>query len=282
MARLMPTIALIGILLASANASAKGPGLPDISGWKGAALEEFDRQTIFRAINGAADVFLRFGFEYLRMRRYTQAELEIEVSVYDMGKPLNAFGVFAVERPAKATVLPVDATGLAAPPWQCLLRKDRFYVKVGALKGKLDVPSCETLIKALAASLPGSNEEPAALSRLPKANRIESTVGYTREGYLGLSDLKDCVHAEYANKAGDKYQAFVLLAAEQAADKAWKALGPKWKTVPSEPSAKARKIPYRGLAVLMRTAKGIVGVVEAGDEKTSITRIKALVTACEP
>jgi hypothetical protein len=170
----------------------------------------------------------------------------------------------------------VGAASLAAPPWQCLLLKGRFYVKVGALKGKLDVPTCKSLLQALAAALPGSKEQPAALSRLPKDNRIDSTIGYTREGYLGLSDLKDCVHAEYSTKTGEKYQAFVLLAEGKSAEETWKALGPKWKPLPSEPSAKAREIPYRGLAVLMRTEKGIVGVVEAGDEKTSIARLKAL------
>ena len=140
----------------------------------------------------------------------------------------------------------------------------------------IDAPTCDRLLKALAISLPGSNEQPAALSRLPKENRIDSTVGYTRESYLGLSDLEDCVHAEYSTKAGEKYQAFVLLAEGKSAKEIWNALGPKWKPVPSEPSAKTREIPYRGLAVPMRTEKGIVGVGEAGDEKTSIARLKAL------
>lgn len=253
----LPTcLLLIGALASPAWA---GPPPADLPGFKSEPAETFDRQTVFRAINGAADIFLAYGFEQLHLRRYAREGLTIEVGAYEMTTPLAAFGVFARERPPKAVAV-AGPQGLAAPPWQCLLRKGAAYVKVGAMQGQLDGPACKQILTALASGLAGAPGPPAELGLLPAAGRQPDTEGYTRQAYLGLGELSDCVHARYRIADRD-LELFVPLG---PADATWKKLAAKWKAADDgQPPVLVRKIPYRGVVGVVRSAKGILGATDA-------------------
>lgn len=61
--------------------------------------ESYDRTTIFRYMDGAAELYLAFGFERLLVRRLTrEGTPEVTVELYDMGDPGEAFGIFSRNR----------------------------------------------------------------------------------------------------------------------------------------------------------------------------------------
>ncbi len=59
----------------------------------------YAREDLWQYINGAADLFLSYGFRELIVRDLEQGDRHVTVSVYDMGGPLDAFGVYERERP---------------------------------------------------------------------------------------------------------------------------------------------------------------------------------------
>jgi hypothetical protein len=234
----MKTIILLIALLAD---------FPVVEGWKPAGeVMTFDKQGLFKAINGAAPLYFSYGFLELRVRDFTRGDVRIAVNIYDMGTPLGAYGIHQREHSSRL----------------CTLLKDRWYVKIEAIKGKLSAAACRKLASALGAGLPGGEGPPAELKLLPQKRRVAGSVKYTPEGYLGLGELKDCLHAKYTGKTGSKFQVFVI-----TKQGAWDALAKKWKAfVRGEMEVLTREVPYRGLVVVTRVGSRVYGVVDAGDD----------------
>jgi len=219
---------------------------PAIEGWKPAGeVMTFDKQGLFKAVNGAAPLYTSYGFQELRVQDFSKDDLKIAVNIYDMGTPLNAYGIYHREYSSR----------------QCLLLKDRFYVKVEALKGKLSNDLCKELTAPLASGLPGGEGPPAELELLPEKQRMVGSVKYTRKGFLGLGELNDCLHAEYTGEAGGKFQVFVIVSAG-----AWDALAKKWTSSKHKDlEVLTRNVPYRGVVGVVRVGPRVYGVADAGD-----------------
>jgi hypothetical protein len=233
----MKTALLLTVLLAN---------FPALEGWKPAGeVMTFDKQGLFKAINGAAPLYFSYGFVELRVRDFTKGGTRIAVNIYDMGTALGAYGIHQREHSSRL----------------CTLLKDRYYVKVEALKGKLGAGDCRELTAALGSGLPGGEGPPAELKLLPEKNLVAGSVKYTPEGYLGLGELEDCLHAEYTGEAGKKFQVFVI-----TKEGAWDSLAKKWKAfVRGEMKVLTREVPYRGLVAAARVGSRVYGVVDAGD-----------------
>ncbi len=239
--------------------------LPAPPGWSAGGLEVYDTATeIYAAINGAADLYFAYGLEQMQVREYTRGdELEIEVELYELGEPLDAFGVLQRERPRSAKTFRLGGAEAAVSDRICVVRRGRFYVKAKAFRGALDATSCTSLLKPVIASLDGG-AEPTELARLPAVGRV--AVGYARERFLGLSSLSRCLHADYQ----DGSRVFILVRGN------WSALGDGWSPVGGEkvPTVR-REIPYTGWVYVARTEDGILGaVLESSD--TALTKLRTL------
>jgi hypothetical protein len=72
------------------------------AGWRMmAAAERFNPQNLWQRINGYAEFFLSYDMVQMIFAAYADPsndEIFIEASIYDMGNPANAFGVFGAER----------------------------------------------------------------------------------------------------------------------------------------------------------------------------------------
>lgn len=63
--------------------------------------ERFDPDTLYQKINGRADLYLNAGFVSLHAQRFAARKSDdqwVEMLVYDMGTPDNAFSVFSMQR----------------------------------------------------------------------------------------------------------------------------------------------------------------------------------------
>ena len=131
------------------------------------------------------------------MTEYTRGSEDrlITTEVYDMGEPINAFGIFASERPEGVEPLrwpgPQGYHDVNLAFWQ-----DRFYVKVLAADEK-DAAAQVELAKTIWKRLPGSADPPRELSLLPSARRIPESERYTRQSALGHKFLDRVVSAQY-------------------------------------------------------------------------------------
>jgi hypothetical protein len=88
----------------------KGKMSPEISlpaeaaGWKWDGKEmKYDSKSVFKHMDGAAELYLAYGFQNLRVRRFEKPnQPPITLEFYDMVSSENAYGVFSFERQDEA------------------------------------------------------------------------------------------------------------------------------------------------------------------------------------
>ena len=261
MKRLLPGLVLVALAAAAGPVAAQPPGIhvPVPAGWNAVDQEyRYGRDDLWEYINGAAELFLTYRFRELVVADFEQGEGSLTVSVYDMGSPLDAYGIFETEKPAEAEVLAdAGSAALLQPPYRGLLIKDRFYVKVDSGGGDTGAEALAAVLRDVAGGLPGENGLPAELEALPEEGRVAGTVAFAGSDYLGLEDLKACLHAEYQDPAGEKYGLFVM---KPSADFLRNETG-KWaRSTHGNHQVFTREIPYRCAVVLMGDEDQLIGV----------------------
>jgi Family of unknown function (DUF6599) len=245
-------------------------------GWKRSGKAEiYDRATIWQAINGAAPLFISYGFRTMREQTYrASGKREVAAQVYDQATPLGAFGVFSRERPPGAAE--VGASGAFATGGHCLAYKGRYYIKIVTSAGALKRAECAWLLARVAAPLAGADKLPPQLALLPAQGRVVGSLGYTRRAYLGTRRLRDCLHASYTREAGKPYTLFIMLPGPgEDAAAAWRRLAKHWKprTVGGLKLLVAT-IPYRGKVALARRADTLIGAAGVGDLKATAAQLR--------
>lgn len=250
--------------------------------WKQVGEESaYTPDNIWELIDGAAEIYVAYGFKGLVERRYELQGCVATVDIFDQGEPMNAFGVFSRESPPDAERISAGAMGAAVEPYQCMMIKGRYYVRAQAMQGDLNAPECRGLLVAAARDLPGGDDPPPELGSLPSRGRVAGSLGFSRKSYLGLADLSNCLFAKYRMGDGREFELFTILPrGEQTAEGVWRELGGKWQAAKvNDLPALHRDIPYRGKVAVVRTPERILGVVDAGDlDLTLETLREALAT----
>jgi hypothetical protein len=252
---------------------------PLVEGWSETSPARlFGPDTLWEEINGAADVFIGYGFQRLTSCELAAGDLTVSVGVYDMGSPINAFGVYRTELPDGATTLDIGAEAFLSPPYQALLLKDRFYVKIDAYEGEISEAAGRQLLHGLADALPGAAGLPEPLLSLPHDGLVAGSQGFARDSFLGLAELARTVFASYRDDDGASYRVFRILAMPGDTEAAvWQRLAERWVGVES-PSGEilARNVPYQGVVGVIRTSNGIFGVADNQDKAQMVGRLSAL------
>lgn len=261
------------LLLSIALCLATSPGFaavfPEISGWT--ANDEvmtFTPDTLWEHINGAAETFLQYGFQELKTAELCKEGTTVAIGIYEMGSALDAYGIYRTEMPEEAETLSIGAQALVSAPYQALMVKDLFYIKVDVYDGEIDDAAGQSILKAIAAALPGKDGMPKVFSMLPAKGQVPGSQRFTREAFLGVRELTHCVSADYEDGA----QLFAMLPPDGGSlDAVWQTLESKWKAVGDNAgNVLSKKVPYRGLIGVTRTDKGIFGITGAADEAALI------------
>ena len=253
--------ALFLLSVAAIPAAAQLPEVhvPVPGGWTAVDQEyRYGRDNLWEYINGAAEMFLTYGFRELVVADFEQGDGGLTVSLYDMGSPLDAFGIFEAEKPTTAEVLAeIGSAAVLQPPYRGLLIKDRFYVKIEAGGGDVAAEALRGALRDVAEGLPGENGLPAELAALPEAGRVAGTVAFAGANFLGFEDLSGCLYADYADAEGNGYQLFVM-----SPSAAFLRNGSgKWTQSKHDGRLMfTRAIPYRGVVVLLGDEDRLIGV----------------------
>ncbi len=268
------------ILGASLTSCSEGNGrFPQVEGWAPAGeVRIYDADTLWEYIDGAAELFIEYGVQTCRTADLASGDLVVTVDLYDMGTPLNAFGIFTRERPEQGPSLPEATEAVVSPPYQALLLKGSTYVKVNVVEGELTTTAGAELLEAIARTLPGEAVYPPELALLPQEGRVAGSEGYQTQGFLGVSELANCLYAEYTDEGGEPWQGFVVLpAAGSSMDAVWGNLAGEWQSLEHEGwTLLYREIPYRGLVGVRLTSQAILGVSGAADERELVSRLGRL------
>ncbi len=151
----------------------KGKMNPEISlpaeaaGWTWDGKEmKYNSKTLFDYIDGAAELYLAYGFQSLRVRRFEKSnQPPITVELYEMASSEDAYGVFSFERQDEAVGI-----GQGSEFGGGLLRfwKGKYFVSIYADGEGAEVESAIlTMGRATADSIQGTGPEPKLVDFIP-------------------------------------------------------------------------------------------------------------------
>jgi hypothetical protein len=153
----------------------------ELHGWRKAEPEFHDARSLYRYINGGAELYIAFQFATMVSQPYVDAEGdEMRLDLFDMGSAAQAFGVFCHSR---ETVDRFVAPDVESEYGGGLLHfwKDRYY---GSMLG---YPETETrravlqeLARAVTARIGGDSTPPALVAMLGVDGLDRDTVRYFR------------------------------------------------------------------------------------------------------
>ena len=166
--------------------------------FEAATESAFYTTDLYKYINGAAGAFHAYEFEVLLQRDYTAGDIEITVEIYDMGTPLNAFGIYSAEASPRATFLQIGAEANGGKDVLNFLQ-DRYYVKFSAfsMDDTDTAPLIEAFANAISESMKTGKKLPGELALFPTENLVAHTQKYVTKAPMGHAFLAPMFSAAY-------------------------------------------------------------------------------------
>jgi hypothetical protein len=159
---------------------------------------DYTGEDLWDYINGAADGYLAYHFEKLKIAEYKdKAGRTIKVEVYKHRRPEDAYGIYSMERSPDYHFIKIGAEGYSESGLVNFVT-GRYYVKVTAKAGEKE--SGENLLnvaRAVCESLDKNPSLPPVLSVFPPDGRLPHSEVFISTNVLGNEFLKDAFKADY-------------------------------------------------------------------------------------
>lgn len=173
------------------------------------SISSFDRESIFKYINGAGEVYNSYSFSQVVVARYSRGDTsEMLVELFDMGSNADAYGAFSYAREN-------EVAGIGGGFEQCgnvlCFWQNRYYCCVALeSSGETSSYNLEGVARKVSEQLPASSTRPALVDVLPTDRLILHSDRYfhlhtvlnynyylARDNILRLSRNTNCVLARY-------------------------------------------------------------------------------------
>jgi hypothetical protein len=213
---------------------------PEAGGWKWDEKEiKYNSRTLFEYIDGAAELYLAYGFQNLTVRRFEKSDQPpITIELYEMASSEDAYGVFSFEHQDEAVGI-----GQGSEFGGGLLRfwKGKYFVSIYGEGGGAEVElAILKMGRAMADSILTMGPEPKLIGFIPgkEIGFVDKSVRYLKshillnqrffiahQNILNLSRKTEAVLAQYlqdkqktqllliryphSKEAGDAYQSFM-------------------------------------------------------------------------
>ena len=237
--------------------------------------EFYNPDNLFEKIDGRAPAYLGFNFQALRSRSFSvdgSAGSYVDVYEYRMDTPINAFGMFALERDPAGKALDFAPDGY----WGELgyyFRQGAYYIQIIASdQNPKTIDAAKAIAMDRAKSIPEDNAGLDGVRRLPVSGMVAGSVTFVPDNAQGQSFLKNVFQATYEYE-GAKLSFFIMLAKPEEAQAAWKSYetfsgkyGGKASDLPDVKGAKIFQAENFGKCKVIYQRNGeIGGVVDAQD-----------------
>ncbi len=220
--------------------------LPDGAGaWEPAGNDRiFNSETLYDYIDGGAELYLSYGFREVISRRYEAAGKPfIQVEIFDMMEPRNAFGIYTQTREQDQAEF---GQGSQVLPGAILFWKGKYYI---SLVSEYETPESEKALRTIAAAIDRAIGEtgklPAVVEDMPRRELVPGSLIYFRHyiwannyfyigdgNIFGIEHDTDCCLGRYGT-TGNRY--FVLLMEFPSAERARQAFTNYWEERAGEP-----------------------------------------------
>ncbi len=188
------------------------PGDSEIPGWSLATEpEHYEADNLWDYINGQADFFIDYGFVRVDAAEYRneQESTSVVLEIWRMGRPQEAFGIFAAERTRNDRLLEIGSNAYLGANvlgfWQ-----GELYVKLTSFD---EGPAIEQLLIALAeevsSRIPDQKHELETLLVFPEEGRVAASERFIPKNFLGQPYLADAYRVDYTLD-GQDLQLFIV------------------------------------------------------------------------
>ncbi len=184
---------------------------PDVVGWKRSVdIQNFSPKTLYEYIDGAADLYLTYAFEALKVAEYqNEKKSSITVDVYFHKTPVQAFGIYSQERLPDANFIDVGSQGYVETNTLNFLAGP-CYVKISSYNtGANDREILIAFAKRVAERLGEKRSLPFILSSFPKEGKKQHSEKFIAKNFMGYSFLHSAFTADY-ELSGKKFRLFVI------------------------------------------------------------------------
>jgi len=186
--------------------------VPKLAGWKlSEAPRSYLPDNLFEYIDGAAESYLGYDFRELLVAdlERTGAEATLTLEIYDMGLPVNAFGIFAAERYPENKAVALGELGYAEGEALNFL-SGRFYVKMLAFGlGQATGTTLEEAGAKVAGAIKSGGGLPALVRAFPAEGLVARSEKYIKKNFMGYEFLHDGYVATY-NPGGRELEGFFV------------------------------------------------------------------------
>jgi len=199
------------IFLSALESEAKDFKFSEIPGWNQAGeIQTFIPKTLYEYINGAADLYLSYDFEELKVAEYVNdRKASVIVDVYRHATPTDAFGIYSQERLPIAKYLDIGVQGYYEKNALNFLRGS-YYVKINSFNtGADDQEILLVFAKKVSANLGEKGAFPSILTAFPKEGKVTNSEKFISKKFLGYAFLHSAFTTDY-ELAGKKFKLFII------------------------------------------------------------------------
>ena len=187
--------------------------------------EFYNSDTLYEKIDGRSPAYQSFNVVGLRCRTFSVQAVAgsfVDIYEYSFDNPVDAFGMFALERDPKGHPLDFAPDGYSGD-MGFFFRQGIVYVQIIASDQKTETMA---LAKAIAVNrakeLPANDQGLAGRRKLPAEGMLADSVAFVPENAQGQSALKDVFQAKYKFGTAE-LPFFIMVATPDDAAKAWEA-----------------------------------------------------------
>ncbi len=161
---------------------------------------QFTADNLYERINGRAELYLAYDVISLTTATFedkTDIGRFVELSVFDMGNPTNAFGIFSVERFQGDPPLDLGRMSYRSDS-NAYIWKGKYYITIVVSDSTEEFEQMSLdLASKVTAALIDSGERVWGLSALPQDHLIADSVQYFKVDAMGLDFMQNTYIAEY-------------------------------------------------------------------------------------
>jgi len=199
------------IFLCALESEGKDFRFPDIAGWnQSGEIQTFTSKTLYEYINGAADLYLSYNFEELKVAEYVNdRKASVTLDVYRQATPTDAFGIYSQERLPSTNFIDVGAQGYIENNVLNFFTGP-YYVKISSYNtGPEDREILSSFAKKVSENLGEKGAFPLLLTAFPNEGKVEHSEKYISKKFLGYAFLHSAFTADY-EPSGKKFRLFII------------------------------------------------------------------------
>lgn len=199
--------------------------LPDtIENWnKDTKILEFGPDNLFDYIDGDADRYLPYNFQKLTVAFYKnkdQPEEEVEIQIYQMQTPLDAFGIYSVHRNRDKEIFPYGNDGTIGQN-QAIFYQSQYFVKLSGIQLKDSSSSLKLFGNIISQLLPKGKPNSPELECMNIPEKIERSENYLAKDVLAQNFFPRGITALFKTSQGNATAFIVIFDSNEKANKGW-------------------------------------------------------------